>query len=531
MMDKPKRPLSSYNLFYRYKRSKILEVHDILGDDAAETINNIIMAAPGLEDYTHDNNVLASDHSKEYRRDVIRGALINNLKPKAEKRSHRKKHGAMSFLEMNKLMCTSWKAIDEFAANVFEELAEEGRAIHQEKVQQYEKERRALERVEAPPSPTSSTKSIKSLDVDSVAGDINPPFPKTFPKTVNVSSAPIVDLTEGVHSFMEHGENVSYQQMSYPMMTFDDAPSPPTVPSKVTTFTNKKKKVGDDGDRPKRALTSYNLFYRFKRFKILEALEAGISSEEKSKQIIDAPPGLESYPSLGNMSDFNSHSPDYVKNVRRNEIRATLSDENLSPKARSRAHRRGSLGDLNFHELTRLICASWKDLDYFSRSIFNELADESKLIHLKRVAEYKSVSGKDYPQPAKKKVKTNIEDPIPALSTYDAAVSTVVGGGGYGLLPPYSPVSPNCVASTLLDYPKDVMSMPPYDSSLHKYSEDHHFVYPYVSDHSSVSSSDDFSHCGAEELDFPLPFMEGPTKRECIEPTANDFLELIAKLI
>ena len=164
----------------------------------------------------------------------------------------------------------------------------------------------------------------------------------------------------------------------------------------------KKKKIENEvmtkptAGYPPRALTSYNLFYRFKRFKILQALEeAGnnFSEEERSKHIVTAivaaTPGLESYPSLIGRTFLSSSSN--VKELRRNEIHAVFHHENLSPKKRIRAHHRGPLGGhINTHELTRLISASWKDLDNFSRSIFDELANESKLIHLKRVAKFET---------------------------------------------------------------------------------------------------------------------------------------------
>ena len=144
---------------------------------------------------------------------------------------------------------------------------------------------------------------------------------------------------------------------------------------------------------PPRALTSYNLFYRFKRFKILQALEAdnNFSEEERSKQIVTAivaaTPGLESYGNdVSSSSDVNDS--DSIKNLRRNEIHAVFHHDNLSPKKRIRDGLLGSL--INTHELTRLISASWKDLDIFSRSIFDELANESKLIYRKRFAKYET---------------------------------------------------------------------------------------------------------------------------------------------
>jgi len=185
---RPKRPLSAYNLFYRYKRGKIVKVscnksvfvlqfmypwivlwmltsyvisycsHCVCSlclklprsdddDSYKEAVTKLIMALPGLEEYHSINdsiNDLSSDSMKDVndlRRTDIRTALMNNLSADdaPSKRSHRKsgKGSALSFLEMNKMMCTSWAQVDEFAKNIFRELADEGRALHKKRVAEY----------------------------------------------------------------------------------------------------------------------------------------------------------------------------------------------------------------------------------------------------------------------------------------------------------------------------------------------------------------------------------------------------------
>ena len=46
-------------------------------------------------------------------------------------------NGAMSFLDLGKLMNNSWKTVDEFAKEVFNDLAEEGRNMYREKLKEY----------------------------------------------------------------------------------------------------------------------------------------------------------------------------------------------------------------------------------------------------------------------------------------------------------------------------------------------------------------------------------------------------------
>ena len=104
---KPKRPLSAYNLFYRYKRVKILESKEN-GDDSKETLHRLISATPGLEGYP--TTLMLPENEKELRRNVIRSALLNKLTPQDNtKRPHRKSFGAISFVEMNRSICDSCK--------------------------------------------------------------------------------------------------------------------------------------------------------------------------------------------------------------------------------------------------------------------------------------------------------------------------------------------------------------------------------------------------------------------------------------
>ena len=140
---KPKRPLSAYNLYYRQKRAKILEANTA-GDNSRETILRIMQTTPGLEDYHNHAIALTTLYTSsalaELSRANIRAALLDNLTPNENsKRSHRKTSSALNFLEMNKIMVSSWKVVDDITRSVFEELAIDGRKIHLKQVEEFER--------------------------------------------------------------------------------------------------------------------------------------------------------------------------------------------------------------------------------------------------------------------------------------------------------------------------------------------------------------------------------------------------------
>ena len=80
-------------------------------------------------------------------------------------------------------------------------------------------------------------------------------------------------------------------------------------------------------------------------------------------------------------------SPDHVKELCRTEIRSALL-QNLSPKDTSKRNHRKSHGCMpSFLEMNAIMSASWKSIDNFTRSVFEELAGEGRHIYHKRVAD------------------------------------------------------------------------------------------------------------------------------------------------
>ncbi|KAL9183072.1 hypothetical protein ACHAXT_004859 [Thalassiosira profunda] len=133
---KPKRPLSAFNLFYRYKRQKVLEALAAGSAVDAEAIAALVAAPPGSE------AVAPEAVTDEVRKAAIRKDLEGNLLPRDTRdRQHRKDagslNGAISFLDLGKLMNAAWKGCDDFARAVFGELSEEGREEYRGRLREY----------------------------------------------------------------------------------------------------------------------------------------------------------------------------------------------------------------------------------------------------------------------------------------------------------------------------------------------------------------------------------------------------------
>lgn len=120
--DKPKRPLSAYNFFFKEEREKILKV--VLAEDPDKVEND-----PNSEDYLDED-------------------MLRRL---------RKEGGKVSFEEMGKLIGQRWKNIDPDRLTRFNELASEDTERYKKEMQGYNGRQEAKMRSEASKPPASFT--------------------------------------------------------------------------------------------------------------------------------------------------------------------------------------------------------------------------------------------------------------------------------------------------------------------------------------------------------------------------------------
>eukprot|EP00567_Pseudictyota_dubia_P006489 CAMPEP_0197440588 /NCGR_PEP_ID=MMETSP1175-20131217/7050_1 /TAXON_ID=1003142 /ORGANISM="Triceratium dubium, Strain CCMP147" /LENGTH=426 /DNA_ID=CAMNT_0042970723 /DNA_START=35 /DNA_END=1315 /DNA_ORIENTATION=+ len=112
---KPRRPLSAYNLFFKYERARLL----IFSEEG----KNSLSEAPPAPKLTAPE---------------IRSLLDNNpYHVDRDKRRHRKSHGRVSFRELTVIILKNWKALNEESRAAFEEMGAEHKAKYDTEAADY----------------------------------------------------------------------------------------------------------------------------------------------------------------------------------------------------------------------------------------------------------------------------------------------------------------------------------------------------------------------------------------------------------
>jgi hypothetical protein len=261
--EKPRRPLSCFNLFYRYKRTLVFDAHHsgTASDDVA--IKQIIREAAGTEESPMAHLASLSEAERNVlRRAKIRSVLEHNLLPNTSPhlRSHRKALGglSMTFVEMGKLMTESWKTVDPYAKDVFCELASEGKLVYRQLMDEYYAASKTLPpgggkkptfrykpSLKSPPVRHESKHALKraktKADLSMITTRPSAPIvsPSVMPSLVHVPSSRMASLPHDVSTptFAEDDEELPFLPTS---VSTEDNEELPFLPTSVSTYDNEE---------------------------------------------------------------------------------------------------------------------------------------------------------------------------------------------------------------------------------------------------------------------------------------------------
>ena len=287
-----------YTNHSRYKRTKILEAYKSPDPKCKDIdyIKSLITCPPGLESYIpspssspetslslqDELSKLSSTQRTDISRTNIQSALKDNLTPNDTRdRMHRKTHGCMSFVEMSKIMSSSWKAIDDINKAVFEELAVQGRIIHAAKLVEYEKYNPPASKKSSPSSsPQSQSQEQLSLEISAMIerSQQEPPPPGSVlvwshPSSQSLSSGGDMSMGSGKKSVSKKARGLEAGKSGSSMSSSSGGRSSSSSKKKKRDKPSMESQIV----KPKRPLSAYNLFYRYKRVKILKAYTSKVS--------------------------------------------------------------------------------------------------------------------------------------------------------------------------------------------------------------------------------------------------------------
>ena len=134
VLSKPRKPLSAYNLFFRFERSRILRASEL------DCISFLKGKDGKLCIVRNKNSKIDFPDTSSFPIHVIRDQIQRESSRKT-KRHNKKAHGKISFTDMIHYMCKKWNNLDKKSRDVFNSLAAEEKEKYAKQLMAYNKAR------------------------------------------------------------------------------------------------------------------------------------------------------------------------------------------------------------------------------------------------------------------------------------------------------------------------------------------------------------------------------------------------------
>lgn len=123
--DKPKRPLSSYNIFFRKYYSMVVSHNSPMSFvGCTSTVSHDLLVWKFSTRIEHQRERIVEGKTGEASPEEIVQSVEGILSRPATKRRHRKSHGRISFGDLARTIAESWKSVSPKARSIFEHYAE-----------------------------------------------------------------------------------------------------------------------------------------------------------------------------------------------------------------------------------------------------------------------------------------------------------------------------------------------------------------------------------------------------------------------
>lgn len=132
--SKPRKPLSAYNLFFRFERSRILRASEL------DCISFLKGQDGTLRIVRNKNSKIDFPDISSFPIDIIRDQ-IKKESTRRTKRKNKRAHGKISFTDMIQYMCKNWNNLDTKTRILFNTLAAEEKEKYAKQLMAYNKAR------------------------------------------------------------------------------------------------------------------------------------------------------------------------------------------------------------------------------------------------------------------------------------------------------------------------------------------------------------------------------------------------------